>query len=149
MTPDSQSALRRIIENYSKVTRFCLICNYVTRVIEPLASRCAKFRFKTLPPEAMLHRMKEIAGPVLVRQNLKYLFLYRSIRTTFIIDKEHVQVDEATMALIMKTSGGDMRKAVTYLQSSHQLSGKAPISIETVIDISGQVVFFGTYSHTV
>ena len=53
------------------------------------------------------------------------------------------------MALIMKTSGGDMRKAVTYLQSSHQLSGKAPISIETVIDISGQVVFFGTYSHTV
>lgn len=62
MTPDSQSALRRIIENYSKVTRFCLICNYVTRVIEPLASRCAKFRFKTLPPEAMLHRMKEIAG---------------------------------------------------------------------------------------
>jgi replication factor C subunit 2/4 len=69
--------------------------------------------------------------------------LYPSIRTTltFIIDKEHVQVDEATMALIMKTSGGDMRKAVTYLQSSHQLSGKAPISIETVIDISGQVVF--------
>eukprot|EP01035_Chromulina_nebulosa_P028304 gene28304-37354_t len=115
MTPDSQSALRRIIENYSKVTRFCLICNYVTRVIEPLASRCAKFRFKTLPPEAMLHRMKEIAG------------------------KEHVQIDEVTMSLILKTSGGDMRKAVTYLQSSHQLSGNAPITIDTVVDISGQV----------
>eukprot|EP01036_Dinobryon_divergens_P023033 gene23033-31346_t len=91
MTPDSQSALRRIIENYSK------------------------FRFKTLPPEAMLHRMKEIAG------------------------KEHVQIDEVTMSLILKTSGGDMRKAVTYLQSSHQLSGNAPITIDTVVDISGQV----------
>ena len=65
MTPDSQSALRRIIENYSKVTRFCLICNYVTRVIEPLASRCAKFRFKPLPIEAMRSRMTEIAGTVI------------------------------------------------------------------------------------
>jgi replication factor C subunit 2/4 len=62
MTPEAQSALRRIIEAYAKVTRFCLICNYVTRVIEPLASRCAKFRFKPLPIEAMQSRLLDISG---------------------------------------------------------------------------------------
>ena len=62
MTPEAQSALRRMIEQYSSVTRFCLICNYVTRVIEPLASRCAKFRFKPLPVEAMRQRIFDIAG---------------------------------------------------------------------------------------
>jgi replication factor C subunit 2/4 len=62
MTPDAQSALRRIMELYSKVTRFCLICNYVTRIIEPLASRCAKFRFRPLPVSSMVSRMTQIAG---------------------------------------------------------------------------------------
>lgn len=46
----------------AKVTRFCLICNYVTRVIEPLASRCAKFRFKPLPIVSMTDRISYIAG---------------------------------------------------------------------------------------
>jgi replication factor C subunit 2/4 len=116
MTPDAQSALRRIIETYSKVTRFCMICNYVTRIIEPLASRCAKFRFKSLPVLSMTTRMKEIA------------------------EKENVLVNEESLASLLKASRGDMRKAVTFLQSCHQLTlGKRLITAEIVTDVSGDV----------
>ena len=44
----------------TKVTRFCIICNYVSRLIPPIASRCAKFRFKPLPQEAMVARLQFI-----------------------------------------------------------------------------------------
>jgi replication factor C subunit 2/4 len=115
MTADAQSALRRVIEAYSRVTRFCLICNYVTRVIEPLASRCAKFRFRPLPGESMRDRV------------------------TFIAEKESVNIQTPAIDTILKTSGGDMRKAVTFLQSAAQLSGGDEVTVETVIDVSGQV----------
>lgn len=119
MTPEAQSALRRIIETYSKVTRFCLICNYVTRIIEPLASRCAKFRFKPLPVDSMKARMLDIAS------------------------KENVQLAEGTLEAIMKAAKGDMRKSVTFLQSCHQLShGQPTITVDMVVDITGQVNSF-------
>lgn len=73
MTQDAQSALRRIMETYSRITRFCLVCNYVTRcvslkiladgrIIEPLASRCSKFRFRPLGQESSRARIEMISS---------------------------------------------------------------------------------------
>jgi len=99
MTQDAQSALRRTMETYSKITRFCLICNYVTRIIDPLASRCSKFRFKSLDKSNTRARLAEIA------------------------EKESVPLDDGALDALIKCSEGDLRKAITFLQSSARLVG--------------------------
>jgi len=99
MTQDAQSALRRTMETYSKITRFCLICNYVTRIIDPLASRCSKFRFKSLDQGNAKKRIEEIAA------------------------KEGVALEEGVVEVLIKCAEGDLRKAITYLQSAARLVG--------------------------
>ncbi|RAL63434.1 hypothetical protein DID88_003855 [Monilinia fructigena] len=96
---DAQSALRRTMETYSRITRFCLICNYVTRIIDPLASRCSKFRFKSLDKGNAVVRVREIA------------------------DKEGVRLEDGAVEALIKCSEGDLRKAITYLQSAARLVG--------------------------
>ena len=81
------------------MTRFILICNYVTRVIEPLASRCAKFRFQSLPPSSMKGRLQYIAK------------------------MENCQVPDSQLDSILDLAEGDMRRAVTTLQSVNALGG--------------------------
>ncbi|GHJ89662.1 hypothetical protein NliqN6_6064 [Naganishia liquefaciens] len=119
MTQDAQSALRRIMETYSKITRFCLVCNYVTRIIEPLASRCSKFRFKALDPSSTRARVEMIA------------------------DAENVKLDDGVVPLILDLSGGDMRKAITFMQTGQRLhstqSPPTPITMDSVYEIAGVV----------
>ncbi|KAK7423374.1 Subunit of heteropentameric Replication factor C (RF-C) [Neonectria punicea] len=132
MTQDAQSALRRTMETYSKITRFCLICNYVTRIIDPLASRCSKFRFKSLDQSNAKKRLEEIA------------------------EKEGVPLEEGAIDTLIKCSEGDLRKAITYLQSAARLVGaqsadkdaegdedmdvdKKPITVKIVEDIAGVI----------
>jgi replication factor C subunit 2/4 len=103
MTQDAQSALRRTMETYSKITRFCLICNYVTRIIDPLASRCSKFRFKSLDQGNAKRRVEEIA------------------------EWEGVKLEDGAAETLIKCSEGDLRKAITFLQSAARLVGAVQV----------------------
>ena len=60
LVQDAQNALRRTMEAHSRVTRFVFICNYVSRIIEPLTSRCAKFRFQPLHGGVLSARISHI-----------------------------------------------------------------------------------------
>ncbi|KAL4729889.1 Subunit of heteropentameric Replication factor C (RF-C) [Fusarium chlamydosporum] len=132
MTQDAQSALRRTMETYSKITRFCLICNYVTRIIDPLASRCSKFRFKSLDQSNAKKRLEEIA------------------------EKEGVPLEDGAVDALIKCSEGDLRKAITFLQSAARLVGanasekdgegdedmdvdKKAVTVKIVEDIAGVI----------
>ena len=103
MTQDAQSALRRTMETYSKITRFCLVCNYVTRIIDPLASRCSKFRFKSLDQGNAKMRLQDIA------------------------DNENVRLEQGAVDTLIKCSEGDLRKAITFLQSAARLVGAVKV----------------------
>ncbi|XP_029542098.1 replication factor C subunit 4-like isoform X1 [Oncorhynchus nerka] len=115
MTNAAQAALRRTMEKESRTTRFCLICNYVSRIIEPLTSRCSKFRFKPLANRVQEERLLEIC----YKENLKY-------------SKEGI-------AALVKVSEGDLRKAITFLQSAARLNTDNEITESAVIEIAGVV----------
>lgn len=112
MTHAAQSALRRTMEKETKTTRFCLLCNYVSRIIEPLTSRCAKFRFKPLKETFILERLN------------------------YICKEEDVLVKEEVLQVMVKESGGDMRRAITALQSCANLKGRGHhITLENVYEV--------------
>tara|TARA_Y100000782_G_scaffold112349_1_gene142359 strand:- start:317 stop:1381 length:1065 start_codon:yes stop_codon:yes gene_type:complete len=93
MTTDAQSALRKVMEDYSSITRFCFICNYINKIIEPIASRCVKFRFKPLETQAMINKIKDISK------------------------KENLKLKDNIIETIVEIAEGDMRKAITFLQN--------------------------------
>ncbi len=94
LTSDAQAALRRTMEMYSKICRFILSCNYVSRIIEPIQSRCAVFKFRPVPKEAMKKRLLEIC------------------------EKEGVNITEDGLEALLYVAGGDFRKAINALQGA-------------------------------
>lgn len=115
MTAAAQAALRRTIERETKTTRFCLICNYVSCIIDPLTSRCSKFRFKPLSHNIMLARLEHICK------------------------EEKVKCAPRVLARLVDASGGDMRRAITSLQSTARLKGEGGIEETDVLEVVGTV----------
>ncbi|MEA2069798.1 MAG: replication factor C small subunit [Asgard group archaeon] len=99
MTSDAQHALRRTMEKYSNTCRFILICNYSSKIIEPIQSRCAVFRFT----------------PLNKKDTKTYL--------TNIVEKEKVKITDKAIEAIIYVSEGDLRSATNILQSA-AISGK-------------------------
>lgn len=93
MTAVAQNSLRRIIEKYTKNTRFCILANYSHKLNPALISRCTRFRF---------HPIAELA----IKENLQPVIL-----------KEHLSIQPQAVDALLKLSKGDMRKALNVLQA--------------------------------
>lgn len=112
MTSDAQQALRRTMERYTETCRFVMCANYSGKIIEPIQSRCAPFRFAYLPRE----------------ENDRYL--------CGIAQKEKVKVSEEGLDAIFEVCGGDLRRAINTLQAAASL-GK-PVDEKVVYSITGR-----------
>ncbi|XP_063373904.1 replication factor C subunit 4 [Cydia amplana] len=114
MTTAAQAALRRTMERETRTTRFCLICNYVSRIIPPITSRCSKFRFKPLARENVLMRLREICS------------------------SEGVEIgDGSVLEQAVGTCEGDLRRALTALQCCQRLLGE--VTAEGLVEVTGLV----------
>jgi replication factor C subunit 2/4 len=116
MTIDAQAALRRIIEAYANTTRFCIICNYISKIIDPLASRCVKFRFSPIGFEAQKERLLKICHAEGVK-----------LKSDNVLDS------------LIKVTDGDLRRSINTLQTCSTFSKTAGLSVEDIESVSGIV----------
>ena len=98
LTPEAQQALRRTMENYSTTCRFILSCNYSSKIIDPIQSRCAIFRFKLLERKDIEKYLKRIA------------------------DEENLTISPEALETLYEGSEGDCRRATNILQSTASIS---------------------------
>lgn len=94
MTQDAQNALRRIIEKYTENVRFCIICNYLSKIIPALQSRCTRFRFGPLSDDQIIPRLDHV------------------------IEEEKLTVSSDGKDALITLAEGDMRKVLNVLQST-------------------------------
>jgi len=112
LTTDAQQALRRTMEKYTKTCRFILSCNYSSRLIEPIQSRCVVFRFRPLQSKEMQERLEEIAA------------------------KEGAKIGQKAVEAVIYVSMGDMRKAVNVLQAASSIDRN--VEEENVFNVSSR-----------
>jgi replication factor C subunit 3/5 len=120
MTSDAQFALRRVIEMYAKNARFCLICNYVSKIIPALQSRCTRFRFAPLAEQQIQGRLEYVAR------------------------NENVKLTEDGCKAILALSGGDMRRVLNLLQSTAMSNQKAVEGKEDTVAVVDETAVYLT-----
>jgi len=116
MTKEAQTALRRIMEESSKYTRFILIANYVSQIIEPIQSRCAIFRFLKLKEEDVTEYLKKIC----INENIEY--------------------ETDAIRLVYELTGGDMRQAINLLQVAASRGKLTQDAVLSAMAISGRAI---------
>jgi len=109
LTPEAQQALRRTMENYSSTCRFILSCNYSSKIIDPIQSRCAIFRFKLLEKKNIEAVMNKIA------------------------EKEKLQISPEAIEILYEGSEGDCRRAINILQATATISPSITIDLISTI----------------
>jgi replication factor C small subunit len=114
ITHDGQTALRRIMEENSQHTRFILICNYSSGIIEPLQSRCAIFRFRRLDEASLTEHLKLIAK----KERLK-------------------PPGEGVLGAIYEATGGDLRQAINLTQAA---AASGELTMDSVRSVTGTAV---------
>lgn len=113
MTQDAQSALRRIMEAFSRTTRFIIICNYVHKIIDPIFSRCSPHRFEPVAREAQKARIRHIC------------------------ESEGLAVTTGAVDALLRISQGDLRRAVTLLQSAASIYDDN-LTEDAILEVAGQ-----------
>ncbi|HEX6282678.1 MAG TPA: replication factor C small subunit [Nitrososphaera sp.] len=114
MTSEAQTALRRIIEDSARTTRFIIICNYLSQIIEPIQSRCVVFRFTRLPKEDVIDHLKMIC------------------------EQQKVKYEEKALAQIYEATGGDLRHSINIMQAAAGMGLVSVASVTAAIGISGR-----------
>jgi replication factor C small subunit len=105
LTADAQHAMRRTMERFTETCRFILCCNYSSRIIEPIQSRCALFRFTPLSDDDVKECIQEIAS------------------------KEDIAFEGEGLKAILQVSRGDLRKAINTLQAAASAGKKVTENI--------------------
>ncbi|MFH1229260.1 MAG: replication factor C small subunit [Candidatus Aenigmatarchaeota archaeon] len=112
LTPEAQQALRRTMETFSSTSRFVLAANYSSRIIDPIQSRCAVFRFSSLKDASIKEYVERI------------------------VKGEKLKIDDGAIEAIVKLSEGDLRKVANILQASAVLGKK--ITEEVIYEVSAK-----------
>jgi replication factor C small subunit len=114
MTSEAQTALRRIIEDSSRTTRFIIICNYLSQIIEPIQSRCVVFKFRRLSREDVSDYLR------------------------FICEKQGVRFEEKAFSTIYDSTLGDLRHSINILQAAAGTGAVSSSNVASSIGLSGK-----------